>query len=70
MAAAVFIYDFDVEDHFLGVIIQSFLCVLEFTAVDPLAVNGFPDLDGGLAGSFESRFFLIIVFQTKSFSHT
>ena len=56
MAAAVFVCDFGAEDQFLGVIVQSFYCVLDFTVVDLLAVNEFPDLCGDLDGLFESRF--------------
>ena len=53
---AVFICDFGVEDEFLGIIIQCFPCVLEFTAVDPLSVNEFPDLCDELSGQLESHF--------------
>ena len=53
-----FIDHFGVENQFLGVIIQRFSCVLEFTAVDPLDVNEFRDLCDELAGPIESRFLL------------
>ena len=52
------ICDFVVKDQFLGVITQIFFCVVDFTDVDPLAVNGFPDLCDELADPFESRFLL------------
>ena len=52
-----FIFDLGVEDQFPGVIIQRFSCVVEFTAVEPLAVNEFPDLCDELACPFGSRFF-------------
>ena len=52
-----FICDFGIEDQFLGVIIQRFSCVLEFTTVEPLAVNECLDLCDELAGPFESPFF-------------
>ena len=45
-----FICDFGVKDNFLSVITQRFSCVIDFTAVDPLAVNEFPDLCDELAG--------------------
>ena len=52
-----FIYDFGFDYQFLGVIIQSFYCVLGFTAVEPLAINEFPDLCDDLDGPFVSHFF-------------
>ena len=52
-----FVCDFDVEDQFLGVIIQRFSCVIKFTAVEPLALNEFPYLCDELDDPFESRIF-------------
>ena len=54
---AVFICDVNVEDQLLGIIIQCFSCMFEFTVVYPLAVNEFPYFCDELAGSFESRSF-------------
>ena len=51
-----FIYYFGVEDQFLVFITQCFSCMIEFTAVELLSVNEFPDLCDELAGPFESRF--------------
>ena len=65
MAAGVFIYHFGLENQFLGVIIQRFSCVLEFTAVDPLDVNEFRDLCDELAGPIESRFFAYYVSEIR-----
>ena len=53
-----FICDFYVKDQFLGVIIQRFSCVLEFTAVDTLSVNEFIYLWDEFACPFESRFLI------------
>ena len=50
-----FIRDFGVEDYLLSIILQYFSCVYKFNAVDPLAVNDFPDLCDEFAGPFESR---------------
>ena len=47
-----FVCDFGVEDQFLGVIVQCFSCVLEFTAGEPLSVYDFPYLCDDLAGPF------------------
>ena len=52
------ICDFGVKYQFLGVIIQHLSCMLEFTAVDPLAINEFLDLCAELDGPFESHFCL------------
>ena len=57
MELLIFVYDFGVKDQFIGVIIQLFSRVLEFVAVDPLAVDEFPYLCDELSGPFESRFF-------------
>ena len=57
---AMFICDIGFEDQFLGVIIQRFSCVLEFTKVEPLAVNEFPYLCGELAGPFKSHFLIAV----------
>ena len=43
---------FVVKDHFIGVVCQSFSCVLDFTAVETLAENEFPDFCYELASSF------------------
>ena len=43
-----------INDKFLSIISQSFFCVFEFTVVEPLVANWFPDLCGELDGSFES----------------
>ena len=56
MESAVFICDFGIEDQFLGVIIQRFSLVLQFTAVNPLALNEFTDLCDELAVPLESCF--------------
>ena len=61
ISAAVFICDISVKYQFFGVIIQSFSCVIEFTAVETLAINEFSDLCDELAGQFESRFFAFYV---------
>ena len=53
-----FIYDFGVEDHFLDVTVQRFSCMIDFTTVDTLDVDNFPDLYDELAGPIEYRFFL------------
>ena len=50
-----FICDFGVEDKLLGIIVQMSSFVFEFTAVEPLAVNEFPDLCDELDGPFEYR---------------
>ena len=42
---------------FLCVIVQRFSRVLDFTVLEPLAVDDFIYLCGKLAGPFESRFF-------------
>ena len=52
-----FVYDFGIGDHFLGVNFQRLSCVIEFTTEEPLYVDKFPDLCDELAGPFESRFF-------------
>ena len=56
LEAAVFICDFGIEDQFLGVLIQRFSLVLQFTEVNPLALNYFTDLCDELAGSLEACF--------------
>ena len=58
MYAAMLICDFGVKYQFLVVIIQHLSCMLEFTAVDPLAINEFLDLCAELDGPFESHFCL------------
>ena len=57
MALFMFVCDFGVKDQFFGVIIQRFSCVLEFTAVETLALKEFPYLCDELADQFESRIF-------------
>ena len=52
MASFIFVYDFGVKDHFLGVIAQFFSRVLEFTAVEPLSVDEYPYLCDELDGPF------------------
>ena len=52
-----FVYDLSVKDQFLGVIVQCFYRVIEFTAVEPLSVDESPDLCDELTGPFYSRFF-------------
>ena len=52
MALFVFVCDFGVEDQFLGVIIQRFSHMLDFTVVEPLSVYEFPDLCDELASPF------------------
>ena len=52
-----FIFDFGAKDKFLGIVVQHFSCVFEFTAVEPLAVNEFTDFCDELAGPFESHTF-------------
>ena len=53
-----FVCDFCVNDHFLGVIFQHFSCVVDITAVYPFSLDEFIDLCDELAGPFESRFLL------------
>ena len=65
MALFVFVYDFGVDDQFLGVITHRLSCVLKFTAVEPLAVYEFTDLCDELAGPFESRFFASYVSEIR-----
>ena len=52
------ICDFGVKDRFVGVIIQRFSLLLEFTVVETLAVNEFLDSCDELVGPFESDFLL------------
>ena len=65
MTADLFIYDLGVEDQLLGVIIQRFSCVLEFTAVETVDVNEFPDFCDELSGPFECRFFASYVSEIR-----
>ena len=51
-----FACDFGVNDQIFGVIIQRFSRMLEFTVVEPLAVDEFPYFCDELAGPFESCF--------------
>ena len=65
LASDVFICNFRVKDQFLGVIMQHFSCVLEFTAVNPLAINEFPDFCDKSVGPFESPFFASCVSEIR-----
>ena len=47
-----FLCDFGVDDQFLGMIVQRFSLMLEFTVVEPLTVDEFPDLCDDLTGLF------------------
>ena len=51
-----FVCDFGVNNRLLGVIVECFSPVLEFTTVYPLSVYEFPDLCDKLAGPFDSCF--------------
>ena len=57
MSLLLLAYNFRVDNQFLGVIVQYLSNVLEFTVVDPLAIDEFTDLCDELAGPFESRSF-------------
>ena len=57
--------DFGVKYQFLGVIVQQLSCVLEFTAVEPMSVDEFPDFCDELAGPFESHFFAFYVSEIR-----
>ena len=48
---------FGVGDQLLGVILQQLYRMLEFTMVEPLAVDNFPSLCNELAGPFETHLF-------------
>ena len=52
LALFVFFYDFGIKDKLFGVIIQRFSRVIEFTLVDLLYVDEFPNLCDELAGPF------------------
>ena len=60
-----FICDFSFKDQFLAAIIQSFSCMINFTAVKPLDLNEFPNLCNELAVPFESRFFAAYVSEIR-----
>ena len=64
-----FIYDFGVEDQFLSVIIQHSYRVFNFTAVEPLDVDNFPDLCDESARTFEYRFFASDVSEISFFAY-
>ena len=55
-----FVCDFIVKYQFLSFIVQHLLGMLEFTTVEKLDIDEFPDLCHELAGPFESRFLLPI----------
>ena len=57
LASFVFVCDFGVKDQFIGVIAQRLSRVIEFTEVEPLSVDEFPDLRDELDGPFGSHFF-------------
>ena len=50
-------------DHLLCVFIKRFYCVLEFIAVEPLAIDESPYLCDDLDDSFDSRFFASYVIK-------
>ena len=52
MALSVFVYNFGVEDKFLGVIVQRFSCMLDFDEVETLSIYEFPYLSDELTGPF------------------
>ena len=52
-----FVCDIDVKNQFLGVILQCFYGIIEFTAVKPLFVDEYPYLCDELTVSFYSHFF-------------
>ena len=54
-----------VKDQFLGVTVQRFSCVLEFTAVDPLDVYEFPCFCNELVDPFESCFLASYVSEIR-----
>ena len=51
-----FIYDFGVDDQFLGFFVQCFSCVFDLTMVEPLTIKYSTDLFDDLAGPFESHY--------------
>ena len=53
-----YICDFGNGYQLLGVIFQHSSRILEFTTVEPLDVDEFPDFWDKLAGPFESHFFI------------
>ena len=52
MASFVSVCYLGFDFQLLGVVAQQFSCVIEFTDVEPLSVDEFPDLCDELAGPF------------------
>ena len=60
-----YICDFGNGYQLLGVIFQHSSRILEFTTVEPLDVDEFPDFWDKLAGPFESHFFYSYVIEIR-----
>ena len=60
-----FVCDFVIKYQFLGLIVQRFSHVLDFTTATLFSVDEFPDLCNELNGTFRSHFFALGVSEIR-----